>query len=293
MRCEAGISGRSAASTFCSLQTVTHSRPAIHELLDTHGLAARRELGQNFVADPNTVRRIAALADVGPGDLVIEIGPGLGSLTLALIETGADVVAVEVDRGLAAVAKSVVGDRARVIEADALTLDWAATIGDHDGPVHVVSNLPYNIGTTLVLDILADVRRVSTLTVLVQSEVADRFAAPVGSKIYGIPSVMTALHATAEVVATVPPTVFVPRPNVQSSVVRLVRHDAPPVIEHGALATVVRAGFGQRRKMVRRSLGGLLTETQIAEVEVDPTTRAEQLDLDAWVRLAQAVQSSS
>lgn len=268
---------------------MTHSRPAIHELLDRYGLAARRELGQNFVADPNTVRRIAALALVGPGDLVIEIGPGLGSLTLALVETGADVVAIEVDRGLAAVAAEVVGDKARVIEADAMTVDWSEVIGDHVGPVHVVANLPYNIGTTLVLDILADVPQVMTLTVLVQTEVAERLAAGVGSKTYGIPSVMAALHASSEVVATVPPTVFVPRPKVQSSVVRLVRHDGPPEIEHVRLGRVVRAGFGQRRKMIRRSLSEFFTEDEIVALGVDPTMRAEQLDFASWVRLAEAV----
>lgn len=271
---------------------MTHGRPAIHELLDRYGLAARREFGQNFVADPNTVRRIAALAEVGPGDLVIEIGPGLGSLTLALAETGAKVVAIEVDSGLATAATEVVGDLAQIIEADALTVDWDDLMAGHDGPVHVVSNLPYNIGTTLVLDILADVPRVETLTVLVQTEVAERFAAAVGSKIYGIPSVMTALHASAEVVATVPPTVFVPRPKVQSAVVRLVRHADQPVIEHAALSLVVRAGFGQRRKMIRRSLNGLLTEAQIEAVGIVPTVRAEELDLASWVRLANAVQST-
>jgi 16S rRNA (adenine1518-N6/adenine1519-N6)-dimethyltransferase len=127
----------------------------------------------------------------------------------------------------------------------------------------------------------------------VQTEVAERLAAEPGSKTYGIPSVMAALHADAAVVATVPPTVFVPRPKVQSSVVRLVRRAGPPAIGHDELGRVVRAGFGQRRKMLRRSLGELLTEDQIAAVDVDPTARAEALDLAAWVRLATAVQSSS
>ena len=110
---------------------MTHSRPTIHELLDRHGLAARRELGQNFVADPNTVRRIAELSQVGPGDLVVEIGPGLGSLTLALVETGATVVAVEIDSGLAAVATEILDGAATVIESDALTLDWGRLIAEH------------------------------------------------------------------------------------------------------------------------------------------------------------------
>lgn len=271
---------------------MTHSRPAIHELLERYGLAARRELGQNFVADPNTVRKIAQLANVGNGDLVVEIGPGLGSLTLALVETGATVVAIEIDSGLATAAAAVVGDSARVIEADAQTVDWDEIIGTHTGPVHVVANLPYNIGTTLVLDILAEVPRVETITVLVQTEVAERLAAGPGSKIYGIPSVMAALHADTDLLAVVPPTVFVPRPKVQSSVVRLRRRPGLPEVPHDDLAKVVRAGFGQRRKMLRRALADLLTEDQIAEANVAPTDRAEQLDLAAWIRLARVVQSS-
>lgn len=265
---------------------MTHGRPAIHELLDRYGLAARRELGQNFVADPNTVRKIASLAEVGAGDLVIEIGPGLGSLTLALIETGAEVIAVEVDAGLAAAAAEVVEGAARIIEADVQTLDWAETIGGHTGPVHVVANLPYNIGTTIILDVLADVAAVSTLTVLVQSEVAERLSASPGSKIYGIPSVLAALDADVSVVATVPPTVFVPRPKVVSAVARLVRHDRYPEVNRERLAKLVRAGFGQRRKMLRRSLSDLLDESSIAEAGLDPTWRAEQLGLDDWIALA-------
>jgi 16S rRNA (adenine1518-N6/adenine1519-N6)-dimethyltransferase len=231
------------------------------------------------------------LARVGPGDLVVEIGPGLGSLTLALVETGADVIAIEVDRGLAAVTAEVVGETARVVEADAMDVDWDELIGSHSGAVHVVANLPYNIGTTLILDILAEVPAVQTLTVLVQTEVAERLAAPPGSKIYGIPSVLTALYASAEVVATVPATVFVPRPKVQSSVVRIVRRPEPPAIAHSLISTVLRAGFGQRRKMLRQSMKSLLTEPEIVAAGIDPTARPEQLDLAAWVRLANAIQS--
>ena len=265
---------------------MTHSRPGIHELLTRHGLSARRELGQNFVADPNTVRKLAHLSGVGPGDLVVEIGPGLGSLTLALIETGAKVIAVEIDPGLAAAVTEVVGEKATVIEADAQTLDWNDLLSGHDGAVHVVANLPYNIGTTLVLEILATVPQVQSLSVLVQSEVAERFAAHPGTKAYGIPTVLSGLHATAELLATVPPTVFVPRPKVQSSFVRLTRRSEPAAVEHGPLARVVKAGFGQRRKMLRRSLASVLTEDQIEATGVAPTDRAEQVDLDGWIRLA-------
>lgn len=264
---------------------MTHSRPQIHELLDRFGLSARREFGQNFVADPNTVRRIASLASVGPGDVAVEIGPGLGSLTLALIETGADVIGVEIDSGMAAAARQVVGDKARIVEADAMTVDWGSLIGDEVTEAHVVSNLPYNVGTTLILDILERVEQVRTLTVLVQAEVAERFAASPGNKIYGIPSVLAAVYADVDVVAQVPPTVFVPRPKVMSSVLRIERREVPDV-DTQRLGALVRAGFGQRRKMLRRSLSGLLTEEQITGADVAPTERAETLDLNAWVRLA-------
>ena len=264
---------------------MTHSRPQIHELLDRYGLAARREFGQNFVADPNTVRRIAALSQVGPGDLVVEIGPGLGSLTLALIETGAEVIAVEVDPGMAAATREVVGTKARIVEADALEVDWGELL-DGQASAHVVANLPYNVGTTMILDILANVEQVKTLTVLVQAEVADRLAAGPGTKIYGIPSVLAALYAKVDVVAQVPPTVFVPRPKVTSAVVRLERQDQPRDVDASRLAELVKAAFGQRRKMLRRSLNGLLDEAQIVSAGVAPTARAEELDLDAWVRLA-------
>lgn len=287
-----GISGRSAANTCCD--PVTHSRSTIHRLLDEYGLAARRELGQNFVADPNTVRRIAALSGVGVDDVVVEIGPGLGSLTLALIETGADVRAIEIDHGLAAAVAEIVGDRATIIEADAQRLDWSALLADTDRPAHVVSNLPYNVGTTMIIDILATVPQVGSMLVLVQSEVAQRLAAAAGSPEYGIPSVLVARHAVARIVGHVPPTVFVPRPKVESSLVRLVRHtDVPSSVGHEDLAVVVKAGFGQRRKMLRRSLRGLATEEQLIAAGIDPTSRAEDVNLDLWCRLAEIVAATS
>ena len=288
-----GTSGQCAAPTCCNAGAVTHSRPDIHELLDRHGLAARRKFGQNFVADPNTVRRIAALAQVGSGDLVVEIGPGLGSLTLALIETGAEVVAIEVDSGMAAAAREVVGENARIIEGDALAVDWGDVIGSEHAEAHVVANLPYNVGTTIILDILEHVEQVKTITVLVQAEVAERLAAGPGNKIYGIPSVLAALYADVEVVAQVPPTVFVPRPKVTSAVVRLVRRDQSVDVDSARLAQLVRSAFGQRRKMLRRSLNGLLDESQIAGADVAPTARAEELDLAAWVRLASVTSPQS
>lgn len=268
---------------------MTHSRPAIHELLERGGLAPRRDLGQNFVADPNTVRRIASLARVGPDDHVLEIGAGLGSLTLALADTGARVVAVEVDRGIVPVLREVVAghDRVTVIEADAMTTDWPRLLHEH-GPSRgwtLVANLPYNVATPLVCDLLDDVPAIESMLVMVQREVAERFAAAPGSKQYGAVSVKTAYWADARLAATVPASVFVPRPNVESALVRIDRHD-PPDADPEAVFALVKRAFGQRRKMLRRSLNGAVTAEQFDAAGVLAESRPEQLDVAAWVRLA-------
>lgn len=268
---------------------MTHSRPRIHELLHDGGLAPRRDLGQNFVADPNTVRRIASLAGVGPGDPVVEIGAGLGSLTLALAETGADVTAIEVDRGIVPILRDVVADVAnvRVLETDAMTADWGAILADRDRWT-LIANLPYNVATPLVADLLDEVPAVTTMLVMVQREVAERFAAAPGSKHYGAVSVKIAYWATARVVGLVPATVFVPRPNVESALVRIDRRP-PPATEPDALFPLVRQAFGQRRKMLRRSLTGTVSAEQFAVAGIDPRLRPEQLAVDDWCRLADAV----
>ncbi len=265
---------------------MTHSRTRIHELLGEGGLAPRRDLGQNFVADPNTVRRIATLANVGPGDHVVEIGAGLGSLTLALAETGAEVIAVEVDRGIVAVLRSVVEGlpNVTVVEADATKSDWTSMLGSRVGWT-LVANLPYNVATPLVCDLLDDVPAVESMLVMVQKEVAERFAAGPGSKQYGAVSVKIAYWATAKVVAAVPATVFVPRPNVESALVRIDRH-APPDTDPGPLFELVKQAFGQRRKMLRRSLAGTVSPEQFAAADISPEARPEQIGLTEWCRLA-------
>jgi 16S rRNA (adenine1518-N6/adenine1519-N6)-dimethyltransferase len=269
---------------------VTLSPRQVRDLLDRYGLAPSRALGQNFVADPNTVRRIARLAGVGPGDRVVEIGPGLGSLTLALAETGASVTAVEVDRHLLPALHEVVDPAGvRVVHGDALRLDWDAVLGPPgDGPPWaLVANLPYNVATPLVLDLLAGVPAIDRMLVMVQREVGERLAARPGDKAYGIPSVKVAYRAEAEVVGRVPPTVFIPPPRVDSALVWLRRLPAPPVdADPATLFRLVEVGFGQRRKMLRRSLAGLVVPEAFAAAGVRPEARAEELDLAAWSRLA-------
>ncbi len=275
---------------------MTLTRRQVRELLAEHGLSPRRALGQNFVADPNTVRRIANLAGVGPGDRVVEIGAGLGSLTVALAETGADVTAVEVDRHLVPVLRSVVEPLGvRVVEGDAMSLDWDRVLGGDPAGARgdrwaLVANLPYNVATPLVLDLLADVPEIDRMLVLVQREVAERLAARPGSKAYGIPSVKVAYWADADVVGRVPPTVFVPQPRVESALVRLRRLAHPPVdADPERLFRLVEAGFGQRRKMLRRSLASLVEPSAFERAGVRPEARAEELGLDDWARLADTV----
>ena len=266
---------------------MTLSGREISELLAANGLHPSRALGQNFVVDPNTVRRIARLAEVGAGDRVIEIGAGLGSLTLALAETGADVTAVEVDRGIVPVLREVVEPSGvRVVEADALTLDWRALLGDDEWTL--VANLPYNVATPLVADLLDDVPQITRMLVMVQREVGERLAAHVGDEGYGAVSVKVAFWARAEIVGRVPPTVFLPKPKVESALVRIVRRASPAVagVDPEWLFSVVRAGFGHRRKMLRGALAGVATVEQLETAGIAPTARAEELDVEAWGRLA-------
>ena len=246
------------------------------------------------MADPNTVRRIARLAGVGPGDHVVEIGAGLGSLTLALAETGAHVTAIEVDHGVAPVLRDVVAqseyaDRVHVIEADAREVDWNA-LEPHDAPLTVVANLPYNVATPLVADLLDEVPRIRRFVVMVQKEVAQRLAAAPGSSEYGAISVKVSYWATARLLGDVPPTVFVPRPKVTSAIIEITRRDEPAVTaDRSTLFTLVRTAFGQRRKMLRRSLNGVVNEDVFTVAEIDSTRRPEELSVHDWGRLTDAV----
>jgi len=271
---------------------VTLSPRRVDELLAAHGIEPRRGLGQNFVADPNTVRRIARLAAVGADDRVVEIGPGLGSLTLALAETGARVLAVEADDRLVPVLTDVlaaagVAPQVRVVAGDALTVDWASLL-EGTGWV-LAANLPYNVAATVVLHLLDEVPAIARMLVMVQREVGERLAATPGSGAWGIPSVKLGYHAVARVVASVPRSVFVPRPRVDSVLVEVRRRntpatDAPPE----PMFSLVRTAFAQRRKMLRRSLGEVVGPEVFAAAGIDPTRRPEELDLPEWGRLTTA-----
>jgi 16S rRNA (adenine1518-N6/adenine1519-N6)-dimethyltransferase len=270
---------------------VTHTKSELSALLSANGLSPSRALGQNFVVDPNTVRRVARVAAVGPSDLVVEIGAGLGSLTLALVETGATVVALEVDRHLLAPLRAVVEPHGvRVHHADALRADYDEIL--HGRAAVVVANLPYNVATPVVLHLLEEVPLVTRMLVMVQREVADRLAASVGDDAYGAVSLRVQYFADARVVGRVPASVFLPRPRVESSLVEVVRRPgvrvSPQVVSEADLFEVVRTSFAHRRKMLRRSLAEWATDGVFERAGLDATRRPEELSLEEFARLAAA-----
>jgi len=271
----------------------------IRLLANRIGLRPTKALGQNFVHDANTIRRITRIADLAPGEVVLEVGPGLGSLTLGLLDEGARVVAVEVNPRLAAVLPETIRERApglandlTVIARDARRLDTPLD----PPPTALVANLPYNVAVPVLLHLLELLPSIRHGLVLLQSEVADRLAAPPGSRAYGVPSVKTAWYARAERAGAVPRSVFWPVPNVDSGLVRLVRTEPPPLpagVDRADVFAVIDAAFAQRRKMLRSALAAWAGSVTAAEfvlvrAHVDPRARAETLDVAAFARIASA-----
>ena len=261
------------------------------------GVRPTKALGQNFVVDANTVRRIVRRSGVGPEDVAVEVGPGLGSLTLALLDVAARVVAVEVDPVLAGQLPGTVAQRRpdlsgrlEVLAADALHVE--ALPGP--APSALVANLPYNIAVPVVLTFLERFPSIRHGLVMVQTEVAERLAAAPGSKTYGVPSVKAAWYAHVAMAGQVPRTVFWPVPNVDSSLVALARRDPPAsVAGREAVFAVVDAAFAQRRKTLRAALAGWAGSAAAAEdvlraAGVDPGTRGERLDVQQFAAIADA-----
>jgi 16S rRNA (adenine1518-N6/adenine1519-N6)-dimethyltransferase len=255
-----------------------------------------KKLGQNFVIDPNTVRRIVTQAHVSESDVVVEIGPGLGSLTLALLPNVAKVLAVEIDPVLAGALPSTIAlhapnlkDNLTVINADAMRITELPA-----APTHLVANLPYNVSVPVVLHFLETFPSLREILVMVQAEVADRMAAGPGSKIYGVPSVKMAWYGEVTKAGSVGRNVFWPAPNVDSGLVRLVRKEQEFDPELRELTfTIVDAAFGQRRKTLRTALGSALgspqnVESILRDAGVDPGLRGEQLSLQDFVAIAQS-----
>ena len=269
----------------------------IRELADSLGVRPTKQLGQNFVIDANTVRRIVRLADLGKQDVVVEIGPGLGSLTLALLPQVRRVVAVEIDPTLAGALPDTVAalapaysDRLLVVLADAMTV---RSLPDPQ-PTALVANLPYNISVPVVLSFLETFPTLSQVLVMVQLEVAERLAAPPGSKTYGIPSLKAAWYGDVRLTGTVSRTVFWPVPNVDSGLVSLTRREAPRTpAQRKEVFACIDAAFAQRRKTLRAALAGWAgsagnAETVLRAAGVDPKTRGEQLDIHSFAAITAA-----
>jgi 16S rRNA (adenine1518-N6/adenine1519-N6)-dimethyltransferase len=262
------------------------------------GIRPTKRLGQNFVTDPNTVRRIVRAARLSDDDVVLEVGPGLGSLTLALLPHARAVVAVEIDPVLAGRLPVTVAarlpqfaDRLEVVTADAMRLPALS-----QAPTALVANLPYNIAVPVVLHLLQAVPSIATVLVMVQKEVADRLAAAPGSRVYGIPSVKARWYCDVEAAGSIGTSVFWPVPHVESGLVRMTRRE-PPVSSAGREATfaAIDGAFSQRRKTLRSALAALagspaLAERALVAAGVDPSLRGEQLDVTAFARIADALE---
>jgi 16S rRNA (adenine1518-N6/adenine1519-N6)-dimethyltransferase len=274
----------------------------IRALAERLGVRPTKALGQNFVVDANTVRRIARLAQVGPGDTVAEIGPGLGSLTLALLETGASVVAVEIDPVLAGALATTVAARVmedgdphlRVIAADALDVSAQQLADGGRPPTALVANLPYNVAVPVLLTLLERVDTLRRGLVMVQAEVADRLAARPGEPPYGVPSVKASWYADVRRAGAVPRPVFWPVPKVESGLVAFTRRE-PPVTTAARreVFACIDAAFAQRRKTLRAALAGWAGSPAAAEAAlraagVDPSARGETLSVSQFAAVAEA-----
>ena len=268
---------------------------ALAEKLD---IVPTKKLGQNFLHDPNTIRRIVAAAELDPADRVLEVGPGLGSLTLGLVEAVGDVTAVEIDSRLAAQLPDTVAEcapeyaqRLRVVEKDALRV----TASDVTEPTALVANLPYNVAVPVLLHLLETFPSIRRVLVMVQLEVADRLAAQPGSKVYGVPSVKAGFYGKVSKAGMIGKNVFWPAPNIESGLVRIdVFADAPwPVTDESRAKVwpVIDAAFAQRRKTLRAALSGhfgsgAAAEEALRAADIDPKQRGEKLAVEDFVRLA-------
>jgi 16S rRNA (adenine1518-N6/adenine1519-N6)-dimethyltransferase len=270
----------------------------VRSLATTLGLRPTKQRGQNFVVDANTVRRIVRAAHLGPTDVVVEVGPGLGSLTLALLGSVSRVVAIEVDPLLARALRGTVGrfapgyvDRLDVVEADALRV----TAVPGPAPTALVANLPYNVSVPVLLHLMALLPSLEQGLVMVQAEVADRLAAPPGSRTYGVPSVKAAWYADVRRAGSIGRNVFWPAPNVDSGLVAWSRRQPPAVsVTRHEVFAVVDAAFAQRRKTLRSTLKGMAgsaaaAEAALAHAGVDPMLRGEALAIEDFARVAEGL----
>lgn len=280
-----------------------YSPATMAKIREKHGFRHSKSLGQNFLSDINIIEAIADGSDIGPDDLVIEIGPGMGVLTAAAAERAGKVIAVEIDRNLIPILKETLAeyDNVEVINADIMKTDLTAIVEQNrpqnGGCVRVIGNLPYYITTPIVMKLLEDRVPATSITIMMQKEVADRIKASPGGKDYGALTVAVGFYCTITHVANAPKEVFVPRPKVDSTVIRLDLREECPVdlIDEKIFFETVKGGFGQRRKTLLNSLTGVrgLVKQDIADaleaIGIDPKRRAETLDLDEFADVANEI----
>lgn len=270
------------------------------EVLQKYQFNFRKKFGQNFLIDPSVLDRIVSAAEIGKNDCVLEIGPGIGTMTQYLAESAREVIAVEIDKNLIPILEDTLSEyeNVSVINDDIMKVDINRIVREQNGgnPIKVVANLPYYITTPIILSLFENHVPLDSITVMVQKEVADRMQVGPGTKDYGALSLAVQYYARPEVVANVPPNCFIPRPNVSSAVIRLTRYGEPPVrvSDEKKMFALIRASFNQRRKTLANSLGnapGLgLTRQRVTEVleqmQLSPTIRGEALTLEQFAELS-------
>ena len=268
----------------------------LKDMMEKHDLRPSKSLGQNFVVDPNTILKIIRAANIEKGEQILEIGPGLGSLTSQLSATS-KVVAIELDRYLIPALEEVLnhfGKRKNVeiVQEDAMKIDWQEFFTQRQGVWKMVANLPYNIATPLLVTLLENAPEIQAIYVMVQLEVGERFAASPRSKAYGIPSVKAQYWAETKVLGKVSPNVFLPVPKVDSAILQIIRKSSPPEVNYANFSRLIQTAFQHRRKMIRKSLNTLVPLANFSIAELSPQARPEELSVTDWVKLAKTLDTA-
>ncbi len=268
----------------------------LKDMMEKHDLRPSKSLGQNFVVDPNTILKIIRAANIEKGEQILEIGPGLGSLTSQL-SANSKVVAIELDRYLVPALEEVLShfgkrENVEIVQEDAMKIDWQAFFAQRQGVWKMVANLPYNIATPLLVTLLENAPEIQAIYVMVQLEVGERFAASPRSKAYGIPSVKAQYWAETKVLGKVSPNVFLPVPKVDSAILQIIRKSSPPEVNYANFSRLIQTAFQHRRKMIRKSLNTLVPLANFSIAELSPQARPEELSVTDWVKLAKTLDTA-
>tara|TARA_Y100000768_G_scaffold339412_1_gene282632 strand:- start:210 stop:1040 length:831 start_codon:yes stop_codon:yes gene_type:complete len=265
----------------------------LKKIMEQHDLRPSKSLGQNFVVDPNTILKIIRSANIEKNEKILEIGPGLGSLTSQL-SASSKVVAIELDRYLVPALEEVLNhfgqrDNVEIVQQDAMKIDWKEFFTQRHGVWKMIANLPYNIATPLLLTLLENAPEIQAIYVMVQLEVGERFAASPKSKAYGIPSVKAQYWADTKVLGKVSPNVFFPVPKVDSAILEIIRKPSPPEVNYVNFSRLIQTAFQHRRKMIRKSLNALVPVTNFTIADISPQARPEELSVRDWVKLTKTL----